>query len=146
MQIRQSAFSDSKKMQLSSKLEKRIVLLLSMILVICAMYFEPVTVSYAFDTSTASSFGSNNFTIDNVESEPEILTDRSEQIVTNSIRGNASRRSSGKGYESVDDFVDSVSEWVSWIFLSPAVSTRFEFGADMLFKYMMSFIWSQIGL
>ena len=119
---------------------------LCIVFIVCSLYYDPLVVSVSNDSCDNSTILSRLYYINTVESEPELLANKSEQLITYSIKGNTTRRSYDKSMLSVGENILSETCGFCPFRLTKAQSILLISGAHALFRNTLLFVWSQIGL
>lgn len=133
------------EMRNKHKSQKFINILICFALLVCALYHEPVSVPDSYGEGSGS-LNSGSMSICTVQTEREILAENSNNIISCSIREISPRRISGRNLYDTDGLYIEQTKYDPIRILSTVVSVKFVFGADTLFRNILSFIWSQIGL
>ena len=132
-------------MKIRQKYKNLIIFLLSFMLMVCALPYEPISVTENTQSSQQSSFA-EACAYKKSCAEPESFIDKNEQVITVSLKTAAGRHHSGGRYFSNRDCVVEKFDLNLLFGLSMAAIVRYESGASILFRNILAYIWSQIGL
>lgn len=118
-------------------------ILICLMLMVCAIYHEPSDLRYSSLSSKFSKVQDYSFTA--LAEESKIDAEKNEQISSKSLR-ESSRRIIGRcSLEGEGNFLSSFFAAII-VFLTTAEILKFSFGALILFKRILSYIQSQVGL